>query len=256
MNTIGLNSIRIDRVGVDPIRLDAMQLSVLDDSSKRSRIDPDVLASLCGVWIAEQNNNDSPARNIIKNKLSNKGGDFEILNADFVEGSGYKDGAFCTDGVNDLIVSRKSIREMLQGSSDITIISMICKINGNFTNYVRKANDGFIRVKHAPGISDGKTGIYGFTIGTNINTINISGDKNDYAAEMYTKYYDAPFSVEGFLKDGVTPAEVCKVKWYWTLIAKRVLTIDEIKQVISYFKLDKYMISSSRYTEIPYLNNN
>lgn len=58
-------------------------------SGGSSYISPDVLSSLRGVWIADQNTNNSTYRNIIKNKLSNRGGDFEILNAAYKLNSGY-----------------------------------------------------------------------------------------------------------------------------------------------------------------------
>ena len=71
---------------------------------------------------------------------------------------------------------------------------------------------------------------------------NILGDKADYEAMGYntTNYSDINYSVTGYIKDG-SPTEVSSVAWYWTFIAKRALTTDEINQVIAYYNLDKYV---------------
>ena len=71
---------------------------------------------------------------------------------------------------------------------------------------------------------------------------NILGYKADYEAMGYntTNYSDINYSVTGYIKDG-SPTEVSSVAWYWTFIAKRALTTDEINQVIAYYNLDKYV---------------
>lgn len=151
-------------------------------------------------------------------------------------------GALVTDGVDDLIVSQKTVQEMLGGSNEITVVSMIHQITSMnntttaITNYIRNANNKLIRnnIKNA-----GKTGIYGYSYKNKPSIINdILGDKNDYNVEGTLEGIDAKFSVEG---NYIIKNELSRVAWYWTFIAKRVLTTDEINQVIAYYNLDKYV---------------
>lgn len=401
MGAIGLNPIRLDAIGLDPIRFNAIKLGVPGASSATDRpyISPDVLSALAGVWIADGKSNTDPDRNIIKNKLPGRGGDFEILNAAYEgmsgcngypvvfganktwrydatgRGDGYictindnkynftqiyssnawaysyiklngvltdynKDvisfkikvtglepdkfiikynylsstdatvtsgfvinsdgiyelpksfandgslidnygwvgfgfvkrstdipititgvnvtievlpeyeGAFVTDGVDDMIVSQNPVSEMLGGSNELTVVSMIHQISPvpdsyGFTNYIREGSIwSRTNVK-----TSGKTGIYGYKISKGNTEVgasnlinNILGDKADYEAMGYniTNYSDINYSVAGYIKDG-RPTEVSSVAWYWTFIAKRVLTTDEINQVIAYYNLDKYV---------------
>ena len=80
LNTIGLNRIGLNRIG---------STSVGSSVTDRPYISPDVLSSLAGVWIADGKSNTDPDRNIIKNKLPGRGGDFEILNAAYKLNSGF-----------------------------------------------------------------------------------------------------------------------------------------------------------------------
>lgn len=397
MGAIGLNPIRLDAIGLDPIRFNAIKLGVPGASSATDRpyISPDVLSALAGVWIADGKSNTDPDRNIIKNKLPGRGGDFEILNAAYegmlgcngypvvfgdnktwehlsgtanytsdttsttihithvrlanrgllysyvkengvltnikeipafrvtvkgLEGNSkfvYKylatkdatretsiflsngthklaksfvptdelldsttnvwigmfispiseevtefdcditievlpeyEGAFVTDGVDDMIVSQNPVSEMLGGSKELTVVSMIHQISPvpdsyGFTNYIREGSIwSRTNVK-----TSGKTGIYGYKISKGNTEVgasnlidNILGDKADYEAMGYntTNYSDINYSVTGYIKDG-SPTEVSSVAWYWTFIAKRALTTDEINQVIAYYNLDKYV---------------
>lgn len=362
MGAIGLNPIRLDAIGLDPIRFNAIKLGVPGASSATDRpyISPDVLSSLAGVWIADGKSNTDPDRNIIKNKLPGRGGDFEILNAAYKLNSGFgkyaedfstmkdygtkgivrtsskiyldksfdydkgfwlgytnspsptykvrvsgipKDGvlnytggswinlinginelpartnteeihgfvaqtpnvdwsklvieqipeyegSFVTDGVNDMIVSQNPVSEMLDGSKELTVVSMIHQVSPvpdsyGFTNYIREGSIwSRTNVK-----TSGKTGIYGYKISKGNTEVgasnlinNILGDKADYEAMGYniTNYSDIHYSVAGYIKDG-SPTEVSSVAWYWTFIAKRALTTDEINQVIAYYNLDKYV---------------
>lgn len=362
MGAIGLNPIRLDAIGLDPIRFNAIKLGVPGASSATDRpyISPDVLSALAGVWIADGKSNTDPDRNIIKNKLPGRGGDFEILNAAYKLNSGFgkyaedfstmkdygtkgivrtsskiyldesfdydkgfwlgytnspsptykvrvsgipkdgvlnytggswinlinginelpartnteeihgfvaqtpnvdwsklvieqipeNEGSFVTDGVNDMIVSQNPVSEMLDGSKELTVVSMIHQISPvpdsyGFTNYIREGSIwSRTNVK-----TSGKTGIYGYKIskgntGVGASNLinNILGDKADYEAMGYniTNYSDINYSVAGYIKDG-SPTEVSSVAWYWTFIAKRVLTTDEINQVIAYYNLDKYV---------------
>ena len=377
MGAIGLNPIRLDAIGLDPIHFNAIRLGVPGASSAIDRpyISPDVLSALAGVWIADGKSNTDPDRNIIKNKLPGRGGDFEILNAAYKLNSGFgkyaedfstmkdygtkgivrtsskiyldesfdydkgfwlgytnspsptykvrvsgipkdgvlnytggswinlinginelpartnteeihgfvaqtpnvdwsklvieqipeNEGSFVTDGVNDMIVSQNPVSEMLDGSKELTVVSMIHQITGDenyingYTNCIRHSG-GFIRnfVAGKDGKGFNKTGIYGYTstqldssnmgLGNVIN--NILGDKEDYAFERSSTYIldDAKYSVQNFINgEGNVSNEGSQVAWYWTFIAKRVLTTDEINQVIAYYNLDKYVMPDIYY---------
>lgn len=399
MGAIGLNPIRLDAIGLDPIRFNAIKLGVPGASfaTDRPYISPDVLSSLAGVWIADGKSNTDPDRNIIKNKLPGRGGDFEILNAAYEGMSGYNgypvvfganktwryeahsegssyiytindnkynftqiyvvnawaysyikqngeltdynkdvtsfkikvtglepdkflikynylsstdatvtsnivissdgiyelpksfandgslidnygwvgfgfakrstdipntitgvnvtievlpeyEGAFVTDGVDDMIVSQNPVSEMLGGSNELTVVSMMCQISDT-SDPVNRNNwlftpTSYLESKIEKG-KPGKTGIYGYTSTdirngqiSNVNTI--LGDKNDYIANSLLESTGLDyFSVEGFNNQGIWYTS--SVAWYWTFIAKRVLTTDEINQVIAYFNLDKYV---------------
>lgn len=361
MGAIGLNPIRLDAIGLDPIRFNAIKLGVPGASSATDRpyISPDVLSSLAGVWISDGKSNTDPDRNIIKNKLPGRGGDFEILNAAYKLNSGFgkyvedfstmkdygtkgivrtsskiyldesfdydkgfwlgytnspsptykvrvsgipkdgvlnytggswinlinginelpartnteeihgfvaqtpnvdwsklvieqipeNEGSFVTDGVDDMIVSQNPVHEMLGGSNELTVVSMIHQISLNSTYKIATTNylENIDNTKHIRSdvYNSNKTGIYGYTASLINNTVsdikNILGDKADY----YVKYNDinealsnSKFSVVGRIS---TLLENSSVAWYWTFIAKRVLTTDEINQVIAYFNLDKYV---------------
>ena len=239
LNTIGLNRIGLNRIG-KPSR----------GSSERPYIDPEVLASLKAVCICYGKSNDDPDRAIVKN-LVDPDNPFVISNAAYTEGSGYADkdspyyGAFVTDGIDDLITSTKSATEMLDGSNEITVVSMIHQIKTN--SDVTRNNWFFTPVSYLGNRvvenKTGKTGIYGYT-STNVTNAQISditpilGDKNDYT--LYSKIEDGDrdyFTVEGFQNQGIW--YVSSIAWYWTIIANKVLTTDQINQVIAYFNLDR-----------------
>lgn len=388
LNTIGLNRIGLNRIG---------STSVGSSATDRPYISPDVLSSLAGVWIADGKSNTDPDRNIIKNKLPGRGGDFEILNAAYEGMSGcngypvvfgdnktwehlsgtanytsdttsttihithvrlanrgllysyvkengvltnikeipafrvtvkglegnskfvYKylatkdatretsiflsngthklaksfvptdalldsttnvwigmfispiseevtefdcditieilpeyEGAFVTDGVNDMIISQKTLQEM-GVTKDFTIVSMIHQITlrgataAALTNYIRQPI-GYEYVRnHVANI--GKTGIYGYVVydvnhsnANNSHVINtILGDKNDYSIHIIGNLSQGKFSVQGYINGDNNIVELSKVAWYWTFIAKRALTTDEINQIIAYYNLDKYV---------------
>ena len=162
------------------------------------------------------------------------------------------EGAFVTDGVNDMIISQKTLQEM-EVTKDFTIVSMIHQITlrgataGALTNYIRKPiGHEYVRNNVA---NIGKTGIYGYAVydvnhssADNSHIINtILGDKNDYSIHITGNLSQGKFSVQGYINGDNNIVELSRVAWYWTFIAKRVLTIDEINQVIAYFNLDKYV---------------
>ena len=166
-------------------------------------------------------------------------------------------GAFVTDGVNDVITSTKTVLEMLGETNEITVVSMIhqitlnSKYNIGLTNYIRSGVTGNSGPYLRSLVTDtGKTGIYGYTaynlnknIDKNSAVINnILGDKNDYFLDTNNDYIldDSLFSVQNFVhRDGSISDESSSIAWYWTVIANKVLTADQINQVIAYYDLDR-----------------
>jgi hypothetical protein len=152
------------------------------------------------------------------------------------------EGAFVTDGIDDLITSTKTVQEM--GITDeITVVSMIHKISSdnNWTNLIGELKGDHTFVANR-GINTDKTGIYGYTYNYNENAIvinNILGDKNDYIVKTSTSLgLDNKYYVTGFRSVGIIQ-NISQVAWYWTIIANKVLTTDQINQVIAYFNLDR-----------------
>lgn len=162
-------------------------------------------------------------------------------------------GAFVTDGIDDLITSTKTVQEMLGGSTEFTAVSMVHLISsgqdvgGNaYTNYIR-TSDNYWTSNRVSNV--GKTGIYGYSFKQGTPTVinNILGDKNDYTTEKsdivsdssVSDLFRAKFSVEGFEHVINGAVHVSSVAWYWTIIANKVLTTDQINQVIAYFNLDR-----------------
>lgn len=157
------------------------------------------------------------------------------------------EGAFVTDGIDDLITSTKTVQEMLGGSNEITVVSMIHQVkdssnNVSFTNYIRGSANGYFR--NIVNNYD-KTGIYGYT-SSDLMALsvvnNILGDKNDYTSngDNRDSIINGNFSVQGYsYNDGNNTGDFSSVAWYWTIIANKVLTTDEINQVIAYFNLDR-----------------
>lgn len=334
------------------------------DKGGGSYIDPLVSDSIVGLWKFDQNTNESPTRNIIKNTIKGKGGDLELLNFGYKLNSGYggyiedfslftlsnkfeyseisntkvtitavldnstgiyhsvteKDsalywntfkikvsgstddvyisyttakknirlyngintvvvpnelswhsfsaskantscnitlefvplyeGALVTDGKDDIIVSQKTVQEMLGGSNVCTVVSMIHQINlsadvNTSINNIRSESVAHVCARHL-NTAYGKTGIFGYSkqLNTTSNPTlinNILGDKKDYIAngnsviDTTDKYF-----VQGY-KYNDSLYELSEVAVYWTFISNKVLTTDEINQIIAYFKLDKYV---------------
>lgn len=167
------------------------------------------------------------------------------------------EGSFVTDGVNDMIVSQKSVFDMLGGSSELTVVTMMYNLtDGVFTynNYIRPYTEGYIRTRF--GItSSNKLCIGGYTIVNinqdasvskdNIDAVYISGSRTDFIKDASaTGKLDGRFSVEGRMLNDDSIGECSQVAWYWTFIANRVLTTDEINQVMTYYNLDKYIESA------------
>lgn len=336
----------------------------LRNKSGGNYIDPVVKESLVGLWKFDQNTNESPTRNIIKNTIKGKGGDLELLNFGYKLNSGYGgyiedfslftlsnrfeyseisntkvtitavldnstgiyhsvteensalywntfkikvsgstddvyisyttakknirlyngintvvvpnelswhsfsaskantscnitlefvplyEGALVTDGKDDIIVSQKTVQEMLGGSNVCTVVSMIHQINlsanvNTSINNIRSESVAHVCARHL-NTAYGKTGIFGYSkqLNTTSNPTlinNILGDKKDYIAngnsviDTTDKYF-----VQGY-KYNDSLYELSEVAVYWTFISNKVLTTDEINQIIAYFKLDKYV---------------
>ena len=341
------------------------------DKGGGSYIDPLVRDSIVGLWKSDQNTNESPTRNIIKNTIKDKGGDLELLNFGYKLNSGYGkyeedftswakyagnfiitnnkvswsaisnvglfvetlhlivnenfkedinsfkiylesdtevkyryidsngisrdmllnngentlphsyvsvgangthigfyaltrlgktytikqlplyEGALVTDGVDDLITSTKTVKEMLGGSNEVTVVSMMLNLENEkitYTNQIRPFQNGYIR-NNVISNTGGKCGIYGYKISdisdifkNKISINDILGDRKDYNMDAGgTARIDGKFSVEGYCFNDGTIGEVSQVAWYWTIISKIALTTDQINQVISYFNLDKHV---------------
>lgn len=173
--------------------------------------------------------------------INNNSGDWSNL---VIEQIPSFEGAFVTDGIDDLITSTKTVQEMLGGSNEITVVSMahfikgksnapeICRIN-QIRRDTRSIRNSISKI--------GKSGIFGYTYKNGVTTINnILGDKNDCTAEGNLDGIVAPFSVEGYYyNNNSNPLELCSIAWYWTIIANKVLITDQINQVIAYFNLDR-----------------
>lgn len=146
------------------------------------------------------------------------------------------EGAFVTDGVDDMITSTKTVKEMLVGSNECTVVSMMANLdsrqimcNSNFSN----TNGYNVRNTLEP---NGVISILGYTDknGTTNNLNLIMGDKN--SIKLVDKvnfnsdyvFHPSSYNVASF-----------KTAWYWTIIANKVLTTDQINQVIAYFNLDR-----------------
>lgn len=250
MDAIGLNPIKLDAIGLDPIRMNAIRLGVPGDSSGSARpyIDPDLLKHVKMAISTWGKTNDDPDRTVLKD-LSGNGNDMRLLNFGFTEGSGYGlpgtdfEGWLCTDGVDDIIESVKPISEVLEGSNEITVVSIIHGIGSKnaYTNVLRESGSNYIRNTST---ADGKTGIYGYTCKDTTKSIitDILGDKNDYKLEYIQtttpSTVNSVFSVAGWRENSGSMI-VYPVAYAGGFIANKVLTTDEINQIIAYFNLDR-----------------
>lgn len=259
MDAIGLNPIKLDAIGLDPIRMNAIRLGVPGASfgSARPYIDTELLSHVKMAISTWGKTNDDPDRTVLKD-LSGNGNDMRLLNFGFTEGSGYGlpgtdfEGWLCTDGVDDIIESVKPVSEMLEGSNEITVVSIIHQIsqipgsevnkglNNQISYYDSPTTRGYLRnnVKDV-----GKTGIYGYTFnGTDHSVINnILGDKNDYIAVRNNEgiALNGVFSVCGYKNYFGELKELSSIAYAGGFIANKVLTTDEINQIIAYFNLDR-----------------
>lgn len=160
------------------------------------------------------------------------------------------EGAFVTDGVNDMIISQKTLQEM-GVTKDFTIVSMIHQITlrdataAALTNYIRQPiGHEYVR-NHVANI--GKTGIYGYVVydvnhssADNSHIINtILGDKNDYSIHITGNLSQGKFSVQGYINGEDNVVETSRVAHYWTFALLGKATEDDINLIIGYFNLDR-----------------
>lgn len=154
-------------------------------------------------------------------------------------------GAFVTDGVEDLITSTKTVQEM-GITNEITVVSMIGQLStpnvNNYTNTIR--NQIGITGSYNKVYAIDKTGIYGYSFDSSLkcSIINdILGDKQDYSVSSATQVENisAKYLVQGWIDINGLARELSSVAWYWTIIANKVLTTDQINQVIAYYNLDR-----------------
>lgn len=158
-------------------------------------------------------------------------------------------GAFVTDGVNDIIISQKTLQEM-GVTKDFTIVSMIHQISWRgsgsvpLTNYIRPTDNIYVRNQVA---DIGKTGIYGYVIydvnNTSVNNSRIIntvlGDKNDYSIYTVGNLSQGKFSVQGHISSKGNIIETSRVAHYWTFALLGKATEDDINLIIAYFNLDR-----------------
>lgn len=257
MDVIGLNPIKLDAIGLDPIRMNAIRLGVpvASSGSGRPYIDPELLSHVKMAISTWGKTNDDPDRAVLKD-LSGNGNDMHMLNFSFTEGSGYGlpgtdfEGWLCTDGVDDIIVSVKPVSEMLEGSNEFTVISIIHYINANSgiitvsNNFIGDLGGKGVYARNSFSASEtNKTGIYGYTY--NIpdrrkTVIGILGDEKDYAITdgINVNCIDE-FTVNGFRYSDLSIKEVTQIAYAGGFIANKVLTTDEINQIIAYYNLDR-----------------
>lgn len=210
---------------------------------------PNIQSSLVSVISTYGKKNTDSDRNILKD-LTGKGNDFKLFGFDFTETSGYNEHWLITDGVNDFIESVKPMSEMLEGSDSYTVISIIHQIELNsdhslgLTNYICYNNPtsrSYIRntIKE-----NDNTGIYGYKVNPTLFTTikDILGDKNNISinsSDTRSEALNGKFSVVGYRNREGNPSELSKIAYAGTIIANRILTYDEINQVIEYYNLDR-----------------
>ena len=225
---------------------------VASSDSGRPYIDPELLSHVKMAISTWGKTNDDPDRAVLKD-LTPNGNDMRLLNFGFTEGSGYGlpgtdfEGWLCTYGVDDMIVSEKTVDEMIGDSKECTVISIINYISDIGSDHVNVLGKRFIRnnMFERNGLN-GKYYICGYTspsineIG-NVTVVNdILGDKNDFTASYPTATGVADyFSVIGYLDTNNVPRKCVKIAYAGGFIANKVLTTDEINQIIAYYNLDR-----------------
>ena len=149
-------------------------------------------------------------------------GFYQIEGTSIIEQIPSFEGAFVTDGIDDLITSTKTVQEMLGGSNEITVVSLITHISG--TGKYNIIGDGGIQVSDYSGQT--------FMAGTSSSGEKIVelGDKEKLQAVQYTTF-DSKLTIG--LEDS-------SYAYYGTFVFnKENVPVDWIHQVIAYFNLDR-----------------
>ena len=245
LNRLSLNKLSLNRIDLN--RIGGRDVGV----SARPYIDPELLSHVKMAISTWGESNDDPDRTVLKD-LSGNGNDMRLLNFIFAEGSGYGlpgtdfEGWLCTDGVDDMIVSEKTVGEMIGDSKECTVISIISYISDIGSNHANILGKRFIRNMFERDGINGKYYICGYT-STNIDEIgnvtvvnDILGDKTDFVASYPIASGVADyFSITGYLDGNNVPQKCIKIAYAGGFIANKVLTTDEINQIIAYFNLDR-----------------
>lgn len=135
------------------------------------------------------------------------------------------EGAFVTDGIDDLITSTKTVQEMLGRSNKCTVISLITHISGSGKYNI--IGNGGIQVSDY----SGQSFMAGCSSKSGEKIVEL-GDKEKLKALQYTTF-DSKISIG--LEDS-------SYAYYGTFVFnKDSVPIDWIHQVISYFNLDKHV---------------
>lgn len=183
-------------------------------------------------------------------------GFYQIEGTSIIEQIPSFQGALVTDGIDDMITSTKTAAEM-GITNEATVISMIHQLStpnaNNYTNTIRNQRGTTGSYNKIENSAIDKTGIYGYSFDSSLRCSiinNILGDKQDYSVSTATQVENmgAKYSVQGWIstEDGLSK-ELSSVAWYWTIIAKKVLTTDQINQIIKYYNLDKYIVPDVYY---------
>lgn len=157
--------------------------------------------------------------------------------------------AFVSDGINDMIISQKTLQEM-GVTKELTIVSMIHQISWRgsasvpLTNYIRPSSNNYVRSRVS---NIGKTGIYGYVCydisnsgAGNSHVVNtILGDKNDYSINIVGDLSQGKFSVQGYMDGNGNILETSSVAHYWTFAVLGKATEDEINLIIGNYNLDR-----------------
>ena len=246
LNRLSLNKLSLNRIDLN--RIGGRDVGV----SGRPYIDPELLSHVKMAISTWGKTNDDPDRAVLKD-LTPNGNDMRLLNFGFAEGSGYGlpgtdfEGWLCTDGVDDMIVSEKTVDEIIGDSKECTVISIINYISDIGSDHVNVLGKRFIRnnMFERNGLN-GKYYICGYTSSSineigNVTVVNdILGDKNDFTASYPTAAGVADyFSVIGYLDTNNVPRKCVKIAYAGGFIANKVLTTDEINQIIAYYNLDR-----------------
>lgn len=156
------------------------------------------------------------------------------------------DGALVFDGVDDKVESIKTVEEMVSDTNALTVVSLIASLQDTVarTNFFG-TNSAYLETVFT-NTSNGKLNIVGYTSTDITNNItkfdSILGDKGDWNVRIVkdnTGNEQNKLSIAGLTSGGTFRA--ASVAWYWTIIANKVLTTDEIHQVIAYYNLDKHV---------------